>query len=91
MFSNYTKILDIKSILSYDHADGRVFIPQDEDPNLVDLFHRILDKNPETRIKMPELRVCLQLSHSNLGTSLGDGKWTRSITLSRGEYCSNGH
>jgi calcium/calmodulin-dependent protein kinase kinase 2 len=34
-----------------------VSIPEDEDPNLVDLFHRILDKNPDARIKMPELRV----------------------------------
>jgi len=91
MFSNYTKISHIKSILSYDHADGSVFIPEDEDPNLVDLFHRILDKDPETRIKMPELRVGLHLSYSNLGTSLGDGKWTRSITLNRGEHCSNGY
>lgn len=57
MFSNYTKVSDIKSLLFYDHADSRVFIPQDEDPNLVDLFRRILDKDPGTRIKMPELRV----------------------------------
>jgi serine/threonine protein kinase len=90
MSSNYTKISDIKSILFYDHADESVFIPEDEDPNLVDLFHRILDKEPETRIKMPELRVCLLLFCSNLDTSLGDGKWTKSITLNRGEHCSNG-
>lgn len=36
---------------------GRVMIPEGEDPRLVDLFHRILDKDPKTRIKMPELRV----------------------------------
>jgi len=35
----------------------RVSIPDNEDPNLVDLFHRILDKDPDSRIKMPELRV----------------------------------
>ena len=35
----------------------RVSIPDDEDPNLVDLFHRILDKDSDSRIKMPELRV----------------------------------
>jgi hypothetical protein len=28
----------------------------------VDLFHRILDKNPDTRIKMPELRVSPHMS-----------------------------
>ena len=32
-------------------------IPEGEDSNLVDLFHRILDKDPATRIKMPELRA----------------------------------
>jgi calcium/calmodulin-dependent protein kinase kinase 2 len=40
-----------------DETDSRVSIPEDEDPNLVDLFRRILDKDPNTRIKMPELRV----------------------------------
>ena len=35
----------------------RPYIPAGEDPLLMDLFHRILDKNPATRIKMSELRV----------------------------------
>jgi hypothetical protein len=35
---------------------NRVSISKDEDPHLVDLFRQILDKDPETRIKMPTLR-----------------------------------
>ncbi|KKA28274.1 hypothetical protein TD95_001863 [Thielaviopsis punctulata] len=30
--------------------------PEDESPEFLDLMSRILDKNPQTRIKMPELR-----------------------------------
>ena len=32
-------------------------IPDDENPALVDLFKGLLEKDPEKRIKMPELRV----------------------------------
>lgn len=32
-------------------------LPKDESPSFVDLMGRLLDKNPETRITMPELRV----------------------------------
>jgi [calcium/calmodulin-dependent protein kinase] kinase len=32
------------------------FIPADEDPDFVDLMNRILEKDPEKRITMPELR-----------------------------------
>lgn len=32
-------------------------IPEEENPTLVDLFKRILEKDPEKRIQMPELRV----------------------------------
>jgi [calcium/calmodulin-dependent protein kinase] kinase len=34
-------------------------IPEDENPDLVDLFRRILEKDPEKRIKMSMLRVSL--------------------------------
>ncbi len=37
-------------------------IPPDENPDLVNLFDRILDKNPDTRITMSELRVSLLAS-----------------------------
>ena len=38
-----------------------VFVPPEENPDLVDLFSRILDKNPHSRITMAELRVSLPL------------------------------
>ena len=41
----------------YSQPNESVYIPEDEDPNLVDLFRKILDKDPTTRIKMPQLRV----------------------------------
>jgi len=41
----------------YTQPNKSVYIPEDEDPNLVDVFHKILDKDPTTRIKMPQLRV----------------------------------
>jgi [calcium/calmodulin-dependent protein kinase] kinase len=53
----YENIRHQEYTFQYDSTDRRVFIPQGEDPNLVDLFHRILDKDPGTRIKMAELRV----------------------------------
>lgn len=34
-------------------------IPTDEEPNFASLLSRILDKNPDTRITMRELRVSL--------------------------------
>lgn len=34
-------------------------LPEDEDPNFVDLMNRILEKDPDKRIAMPELRVRL--------------------------------
>ena len=57
-------------------SNGRVLIPENEDRNLMDLFCKILDKDPVTRIKMPELRVCpLFAKESNSGTSMGNCKW----------------
>lgn len=32
-------------------------LPEDEDPDFVDLMHKILEKDPDRRITMPELRV----------------------------------
>ena len=52
-----TTISGIKSTLSLIASHKSVHIPKDEDPNLVDLFTKILDKDPATRIKMPQLRV----------------------------------
>lgn len=31
--------------------------PEDEDPEFVDLLKRVMEKDPEKRVKMPELRV----------------------------------
>lgn len=33
------------------------YLPDDENPDLVDLFHKILEKDPKKRITMTELRV----------------------------------
>lgn len=33
------------------------YLPPDENPDLVDLMHRILEKDPNKRIQMAELRV----------------------------------
>jgi serine/threonine protein kinase len=44
------------------HGQGmprRLEIPEDTDPNLKDLLVRMLDKNPETRITIPEIAVCV--------------------------------
>lgn len=56
-------------------------LPENEDPDFVDLMSRILEKDPDKRITMPELRVCLStfaitnlLEEANIwftGTSLG--------------------
>jgi calcium/calmodulin-dependent protein kinase kinase 2 len=40
-------------------------IPEGEDPALVDLFRRILQKDPTKRITMPELRVGLFFTSSD--------------------------
>jgi [calcium/calmodulin-dependent protein kinase] kinase len=32
-------------------------LPDDESPDLVDLLRRLMDKDPEQRINMPEIRV----------------------------------
>lgn len=40
----------------------QVYVPPDENQDLVDLFNHILDKNPDTRITMAELRVSPPLS-----------------------------
>ena len=42
----------------------QVPVPPDANPDLVDLFSRILDKNPDTRITMAELRVSIPLPTS---------------------------
>ncbi|RIA95801.1 kinase-like domain-containing protein [Glomus cerebriforme] len=36
--------------------NDEIKIPEGTDPDLVDLFHKILEKDPEKRITMPELR-----------------------------------
>lgn len=38
--------------------DDELKLPAEEDPVFVDLMKKILDKDPETRITMDELRVC---------------------------------
>ena len=75
-------ISDIKSILLPYKNNISVDIPKEEDPNLADLFHKILDKDPATRIKMPQLRVFSFLPPADsLGTSMGHCGWSRSTAL----------
>ncbi|KAG9295334.1 hypothetical protein G9A89_013363 [Geosiphon pyriformis] len=45
-------LLDLYNSIKNDD----VYLPPGMDPNLLDLFHKILDKDPQTRIAMPELR-----------------------------------
>lgn len=49
-----TGVLDMYEAIRND----TVKYPEDEDPNFVDLMSRILEKDPDKRITMPELRVC---------------------------------
>lgn len=65
-------------------------IPEDEDASFVDLMHKLLDKNPDTRIKMPELRVSymktcstdylLTIFFCTIGAPLGNPGWNRYAT-----------
>jgi calcium/calmodulin-dependent protein kinase kinase 2 len=41
-----------------------IHLPLDEDEDFLDLMRRLLEKDPEKRIKMPELRVSLTSDHS---------------------------
>lgn len=50
---NHTGVLEIYESIKNDSP----VLPEGETPELVDLFGRILEKDPEKRIKMPELRV----------------------------------
>ncbi|RCH81919.1 hypothetical protein CU098_000707, partial [Rhizopus stolonifer] len=45
---------------------------QDIDPNLLDLFHRILDRNPDTRITMKELREHPWITNNGTETMLSE-------------------
>jgi [calcium/calmodulin-dependent protein kinase] kinase len=74
-------VLDMYEAIKTDS----IKLPEDEDPNFVDLMHRILEKNPDKRIVMADLRACLSLhpsyvaEHANTslqGTPLGD-QWRR--------------
>ncbi len=40
----------------------RIEVPEGTDPDLADLLHKILEKDPSKRITMPKLRVCLLLN-----------------------------
>jgi [calcium/calmodulin-dependent protein kinase] kinase len=73
---NRESMLEIYEAIKKDDP----FIPVDEDPDFVDLMQKILEKDPEKRIKMTELRVsspCDRIisqhpAHLCSGTPLGD-------------------
>lgn len=54
-------------------------IPEDENPSFKDLIMRLMEKDPEKRITMPEIRVCLSFMsaltkmklNASIGTPLG--------------------
>jgi [calcium/calmodulin-dependent protein kinase] kinase len=50
-----TGVLDMYEAIRTEN----VKFPDDEDPDFVDLMTKILEKDPEKRITMAELRVCL--------------------------------
>lgn len=50
---NRPGVLEIYDAIKADD----VSMPEDEDPNFIDIMNRILEKDPEKRITMPELRV----------------------------------
>lgn len=66
-------------------------LPLDEehDSQVRDLMQRVLEKDPDKRITMQELRVCLISQRlrrlTTSGTSLGDKRWHRSAMLGRGK------
>lgn len=70
------------------------YIPDSENRDLSDLFRRLLEKDPDKRIKMPELRVsCLlarkipfgQTVNTQSGTSMDHEARSRSLAFSRRE------
>jgi [calcium/calmodulin-dependent protein kinase] kinase len=50
-------ILEIYEAIKHDDP----YLPEEEESAFTDLVTRLLDKNPETRITMPEIRVCALL------------------------------
>jgi serine/threonine protein kinase len=71
-------------------------LENEQDANFTDLIHRLLEKDPEKRITMDEIRVSIVPALSNLlantfsGASMGDTKWQRSIVAGRGELRESG-
>lgn len=72
---NKPGVLEIYSAIK----DDTPVIPEDESPSLKDLLMRLMDKDPETRITMPEIRVWLFIlkalynftTDSRAGTPMG--------------------
>ena len=68
--------------------------PKDGDDDFPDLMSRLLEKDPEKRIQMHELRVRdtnASTSHADFaGTSVGDAPRDRSAPVDRGKHCGLG-
>jgi [calcium/calmodulin-dependent protein kinase] kinase len=66
-------------------------LENEQDANFTDLIHRLLEKDPEKRITMDEIRVSIVPALSNPlantipGASMGDTKWQRPIVAGRRE------
>lgn len=53
---NRSGVLEMYEAIKEDTA----FVPEDEDPNFKDLMNRLMEKDPERRVTMPQLRVSRQ-------------------------------
>jgi len=56
-------VLDMYESIRNDEPE----FPPDEDPDFLDLMHRLLEKDPEKRIQIPELRVSWKLGSPSRG------------------------
>jgi serine/threonine protein kinase len=86
----------------YESIRGdELHLENEQDQSFADLMHRLLEKDPEKRITMPQLRVSGQRSHFDiancqltifffLGTPLGDTEWQGPIVACRGELLGFG-
>lgn len=53
-----THLLDMYETIRNDD----IALPEEHNPDFEDLMRKILEKDPERRIKMEELRVCCQIT-----------------------------
>lgn len=76
--------------------NDEVNLDEESDEDFKDLMKRLLEKDPEKRITMPELRVSpdniksrpqFEVKLTNVVPSMGDKRWHRSPAFLRREHC----